>query len=179
MRRRRGGSIRSSVDGFVMKLEQRNRVIESLPLANSTEKERSITAKPFEISKRLVWQAWRLVRANRGAAGVDEESLDEFERDVKNNLYRLWNRMSSGSYFPPPVREVLIPKKSGGQRPLGIRPLRTAWPKWSRNSCSNPKWNPIFMRTLTGIDPDDRHIKQSASLANAAGASARSRLRAA
>lgn len=120
MRCRRGGSIRSSVDGFVMKLEQRNRVIESLPLANSTEEGRSITTKPFEISKRLVWQAWRMVRANRGAAGVDEESLDEFERDLKNNLYRLWNRMSSGSYFPPPVREVLIPKKSGGQRPLGI-----------------------------------------------------------
>jgi RNA-directed DNA polymerase len=60
------------------------------------------------------------VRANRGAAGVDEESLEMFERDLKNNLYRLWNRMSSGSYFPPPVKEVLIPKKSGGERPLGI-----------------------------------------------------------
>lgn len=79
-----------------------------------------MTAKPFDIPKRLVWNAWRMVRANRGAAGVDEESLSTFEQDLKNNLYRLWNRMSSGSYFPPPVKEVLIPKKSGGQRPLGI-----------------------------------------------------------
>ena len=77
-------------------------------------------AKPFDIPKRLVWNAWRLVRANAGAAGVDEESIDVFERVLANNLYRIWNRMSSGSYFPPPVKEVLIPKKAGGQRPLGI-----------------------------------------------------------
>ena len=61
-----------------------------------------MAAKPFDIPKRLVWNAWRLVRANRGAAGVDEESLEIFERDLKRNLYRIWNRMSSGSYFPPP-----------------------------------------------------------------------------
>lgn len=79
-----------------------------------------MTAKPFDIPKGVVWKAWQLVRASRGGAGVDEESLESFERDLKNNLYRLWNRMSSGSYFPPPVKEVLIPKKSGGKRPLGI-----------------------------------------------------------
>jgi RNA-directed DNA polymerase len=103
-----------------MEPEQRNRVVESSQLANSHEEERSATTKPFDISKRLVWQAWQFVRANRGAAGVDEESLAMFERNLKKNLYRLWNRMSSGSYFPSPVREVLIPKKSGGERPLGI-----------------------------------------------------------
>lgn len=69
--------------------ERRSRVIESSLLANSEEKERLMATKPFDISKRLVWKAWRLVRANRGAAGVDEESLDEFERDLRNNLYRL------------------------------------------------------------------------------------------
>ena len=58
-------------------------------------------AKPFEIPKQPVWEAYRLVKANGGAAGVDEESLEEFERDLKNNLYRIWNRMASGSYFPP------------------------------------------------------------------------------
>jgi RNA-directed DNA polymerase len=68
----------------------------------------------------LVWDAWQLVRANRGSAGVDEVSLKVFEQDLKNNLYRIWNRISSGSYFPPPVKEVMIPKKSGGERPLGI-----------------------------------------------------------
>lgn len=77
-------------------------------------------AKPFEIPKQPVWEAYRLVKANGGAAGVDEESLEEFERDLKNNLYRIWNRMASGSYFPPPVKAVLIPKKSGGQRTLGV-----------------------------------------------------------
>jgi len=78
-------------------------------------------AKPYAISKQVVWDAYRKVRANRGAAGVDGQTLAEFEKDLKNNLYKLWNRMSSGSYFPPPVRLVEIPKGTTGQtRPLGI-----------------------------------------------------------
>lgn len=77
--------------------------------------------KPFVISKRLVWEAWLRVKANKGAAGVDEESIAEFESDLKGNLYKLWNRMSSGSYMPPPVRAVEIPKKGGrGVRVLGV-----------------------------------------------------------
>jgi RNA-directed DNA polymerase len=78
------------------------------------------TAKPFSISKRMVWNAYKRVKANQGAAGVDEESLADFERDLTNNLYKLWNRLASGSYMPPPVRMVLIPKHDGGQRGLGI-----------------------------------------------------------
>lgn len=78
------------------------------------------TAKPFGISKRSVWKAWKLVKANRGGAGVDQQTIAEFEADLANNLYRIWNRMSSGSYFPPPVRKVEIPKKQGGVRVLGI-----------------------------------------------------------
>jgi RNA-directed DNA polymerase len=77
-------------------------------------------AKSYEIPKRLVWEAYQQVKANHGVAGVDEQSLSEFERDIGNNLYRIWNRMSSGSYFPPPVMAVAIPKKSGGERILGI-----------------------------------------------------------
>jgi group II intron reverse transcriptase/maturase len=78
-------------------------------------------AKPYEIPKQLVAEAYRRVKANRGAAGVDGESLAMFEKDLKGNLYKIWNRMSSGSYFPPPVRLVEIPKKgNGGKRPLGI-----------------------------------------------------------
>ena len=76
--------------------------------------------KSFEISKRAVWEAWRRVKANKGAAGVDGESIAEFERDLKGNLYKLWNRLSSGSYFPPPVRAVEIPKKDGSSRMLGV-----------------------------------------------------------
>jgi RNA-directed DNA polymerase len=78
-------------------------------------------AKPFEISKWEVKEAWEEVRANKGAPGVDGQSIADFEKDLKNNLYKVWNRMSSGSYFPPPVRAVAIPKPhGGGERILGI-----------------------------------------------------------
>ena len=77
-------------------------------------------AKPFVISKQLVWEAYKRVKANQGAAGVDSESVERFESNLKNNLYKIWNRMSSGTYFPPPVRTVAIPKKDGGERTLGI-----------------------------------------------------------
>lgn len=77
-------------------------------------------AKPFEISKLVVWEAWKHVKANQGAAGVDSETIADFEGDLKDNLYKIWNRMSSGSYFPPPVKTVAIPKKTGGERVLGI-----------------------------------------------------------
>jgi RNA-directed DNA polymerase len=77
-------------------------------------------AKSWSIPKRLVWEAYKRVKANRGAAGVDDQSIEEFETDLQNNLYKLWNRMSSGSYFPPPVKRVHIEKRDGGKRPLGI-----------------------------------------------------------
>ena len=77
--------------------------------------------KPFVIPKQMVWEAWRQVKANKGAPGVDGQTLDDFEADLKGNLYRIWNRMSSGSYFPPPVRAVEIPKPhGGGVRMLGV-----------------------------------------------------------
>jgi len=77
-------------------------------------------AKPFCISKKEVWEAYKRVKANKGAAGVDEQSIEDFERRLKKNLYKIWNRMSSGSYLPPPVRTVKIPKANGGERKLGI-----------------------------------------------------------
>lgn len=79
-----------------------------------------LKAKPFDIPKRVVWDAYQRVKANRGAPGVDRQSLEAFEKDLKRNLYKIWNRMSSGSYFPPPVRLVEIPKGDGRMRPLGI-----------------------------------------------------------
>jgi len=79
------------------------------------------SGKPFDISKREVWEAWEKVKENKGAPGVDGCSIADFEADLKNNLYRVWNRMSSGSYFPPPVRAVEIPKPhGGGTRMLGV-----------------------------------------------------------
>jgi RNA-directed DNA polymerase len=81
----------------------------------------SPTVKSFQIPKQLVWEAYKRVKANKGAAGVDGQSIDDFEKDLKNNLYKIWNRMSSGTYFPPPVRAVEIPKPhGGGTRMLGI-----------------------------------------------------------
>jgi RNA-directed DNA polymerase len=76
--------------------------------------------KPFGISKHAVWQAYQKVKANDGAAGVDEVSLAQFEQDRNNNLYKLWNRLASGSYFPPPVKQVDIPKHDGSIRVLGV-----------------------------------------------------------
>jgi RNA-directed DNA polymerase len=76
--------------------------------------------KPFEISKHVVMDAYKRVKANKGAAGIDDESISAFEENLKDNLYKIWNRMSSGSYLPPPVKVVEIPKKNGGMRILGV-----------------------------------------------------------
>jgi group II intron reverse transcriptase/maturase len=77
--------------------------------------------KSFQIPKQLVWEAYRRVKANKGAAGVDGQSVVDFEEDLKNNLFKIWNRMSSGTYFPPPVKAVEIPKPhGGGTRILGV-----------------------------------------------------------
>jgi RNA-directed DNA polymerase len=79
-----------------------------------------IKAKPFDIPKREIWEAFKHVKTNQGAAGVDGQSIEDFEARLGDNLYKLWNRLSSGSYMPPPVRRVDIPKANGGTRPLGI-----------------------------------------------------------
>jgi RNA-directed DNA polymerase len=82
--------------------------------------------KPFAIPKALVWNAFQRVKANGGSAGVDDESIEAFDECLGDNLYKLWNRMGSGCYFPPPVKAVPIPKKSGGTRTLGV-PTVTAY----------------------------------------------------
>ena len=73
-----------------------------------------------KIEKRQVYEAYKAVKSNKGAAGVDGQTIEQFDADLEGNLYKIWNRMSSGSYFPPPVRAVTIPKKSGGERILGV-----------------------------------------------------------
>ena len=103
-----------------MGMERRGCLVQPYGLVNQKWEEPVNKAKPFEVSKWEVWKAFQRVKANQGAAGVDSESIADFEKELKNNLYKVWNRMSSGSYFPPPVRTVVIPKAGGGQRCLGI-----------------------------------------------------------
>jgi len=103
-----------------MRAEQRDPTLQPRVTANQQWEEPMPEAKPYDIPKQLVWEAYQRVKANRGAAGVDRVSLAAFEKDLKGNLYKIWNRMSSGSYFPPPVRLVEIEKDGGGTRPLGI-----------------------------------------------------------
>ena len=104
-----------------MSAERRGHVTRVLEVGQPDIWEEPVTeTKPFCISKMAVWRAWQQVKANQGAAGVDEESIADFEANLKGNLYKIWNRMSSGSYFPPPVRLVKIPKSGGGERVLGI-----------------------------------------------------------
>jgi len=91
-----------------MELDRRSCVVQPRSRANRQREEPVDEAKPFHIPKRVVWKAFKRVKANRGAAGVDRQSIAEFEADLSNNLYKLWNRMCSGSYFPPPVRRVEI-----------------------------------------------------------------------
>jgi RNA-directed DNA polymerase len=76
--------------------------------------------KPYKISKYLVKLAFELIKDNKGVAGVDQQSIESFEKDLKDNLYKIWNRLSSGSYFPPAVKAIPIPKKTGGERILGV-----------------------------------------------------------
>src|SRR6202008_1724573 len=114
------GAARSRDEGSVMELDRRGCVVQPRPRANRRREEPMGKAKPFDIPKREVWEAFKRVKANQGAAGVDQQSIADFEADLSNNLYKLWNRLSSGSYFPPPVRRVDIPKADGGTRPLGI-----------------------------------------------------------
>jgi RNA-directed DNA polymerase len=109
--------------------------------------------KPFEIPKTVVWRAFELVRANKGAAGVDGETLAEYEKNLKDNLYRLWNRMSSGSYFPPPVRAVPIPKKSGGERILGIPSVSDRIAQMVVKLMFEPDVEPHFQRDSYGYRP--------------------------
>ena len=109
--------------------------------------------KSFEISKRAVWEAWRRVKANKGAAGVDGESIEEFERDLKGNLYKLWNRLSSGSYFPPPVRAVEIPKKDGSSRTLGVPTVADRVAQTVVCGCLEPEVEPVFHPDSYGYRP--------------------------
>lgn len=110
-------------------------------------------AKPFCVSKWEVWEAYRRVKANKGAAGVDEQSIADFERKLKDNLYKLWNRLSSGSYFPPPVRTVKIPKADGGERKLGIPTVSDRIAQMVVKSRLEPEVDQLFHADSYGYRP--------------------------
>lgn len=109
--------------------------------------------KPFNISKIIVWEAYQKVKANRGAAGVDNESIQAFDQNQKGNLYKLWNRLSSGSYFPPPVKGVLIPKKSGGKRLLGVPTVSDRIAQMVAKITLEPLLEPVFHQDSYGYRP--------------------------
>jgi group II intron reverse transcriptase/maturase len=111
------------------------------------------SAKPFDISKREVWEAYKKVKANQGAAGVDGQSIEEFEARLANSLYKLWNRLSSGSYQPPAVRRVEIQKTGGGTRPLGIPTVADRVAQMVVKQRLEPQVEPHFHRDSYGYRP--------------------------
>ena len=119
--------------------------------------------KPFDISKRVVYAAWLRVKANQGAAGVDGQSIDDFETDLKSNLFKAWNRMSSGSYFPPPVRAVEIPKSGGGIRVLGVPTVADRVAQTVASMYLERKVEPIFHPDSgdSRTNPDGRSARPS------------------
>jgi RNA-directed DNA polymerase len=111
------------------------------------------SAKPFSISKREVWDAYKKVKANRGAAGIDGQSIAQFEENLSKNLYKLWNRLASGSYFPPPVRRVEIPKADGKTRPLGIPTVADRIAQMVATNFLRPILEPCFHADSYGYRP--------------------------
>lgn len=110
-------------------------------------------AKQYCISKNVVMDSWRKVKSNSGSAGIDGKSVEDFEKDLKNNLYKVWNRMSSGTYFPPPVLTVSIPKKSGGVRKLGIPTVSDRVAQMVAKIYFEPKVEPSFHEDSYGYRP--------------------------
>ncbi len=109
--------------------------------------------KSQPIAKQLVWQAYKKVKANKGAAGLDDQTLAEFDMDLSKNLYKLWNRMASGSYFPPPVKQVEIPKKDGGIRILGIPTVTDRIAQMVVKMKLEPLLEPLFHNDSYGYRP--------------------------
>ena len=114
----------------------------------------STRTKAYDIDKMSVYNAFKAVKANAGAAGVDGQTLEQFGEDLKGNLYRIWNRMSSGSYFPPPVRAVPIPKKTGGERILGVPTVADRVAQMVVKTIVEKAVEPIFLPDSYGYRPN-------------------------
>jgi len=112
------------------------------------------TTKPYNIDKKLVYDAYKAVKANAGAAGVDKQTIGQFDANLMRDLYKIWNRMSSGSYFPPPVRAVPIPKKNGGQRILGVPTVADRVAQMVVKQVVERVLEPVFMPDSYGYRPN-------------------------
>jgi group II intron reverse transcriptase/maturase len=141
--------------------ERRSGVVQSSKSVNpSAGRNAGTSTKPFVIAKRAVWEAYQQVKANRGAAGIDDETIAMFEQNLRRNLYKLWNRMSSGSYFPPPVKQVEIPKAKGGTRKLGIPTVADRIAQTVVKQIIEPTLDPMFHPDSYGYRPG-RSAKQA------------------
>ena len=137
-----------------MGLDRRGAVVRPEPNAQPDEGRRQAeTAKSFVIDRWEVWQAYKRIKANKGGAGVDGVTMPELEQDLKGNLYRIWNRLSSGSYFPPPVKRVEIPKSDGKVRALGIPTIADRIAQQVVRQRLEPLLEPVFHESSYGYRP--------------------------
>jgi RNA-directed DNA polymerase len=159
----RDGAACSSEEVSVMEMEQRGCVIQFCLTVNRKREELLDKTKLFEISKQTVWEAYLRVKANKGAAGVDDVSIAKFEEELKDNLYKLWNRMSSGSYMPPAVKAVSIPKANGGERILGIPTVADRIAQMVVTMYLEPSVEPLFHADSYGYRPGKSALDAVAS----------------
>jgi len=138
-----------------MKVEQRDYIKQYILFAQLLFRRKFMKCtKQFKIPKQLVFDAYKKVKANSGSAGVDEITIKDFKKNLKNNLYKIWNRLSSGSYFPSPVKMVAIPKKSGGERYLGIPSVSDRIAQMVIKQVFEPKVEPHFDQDSYGYRPN-------------------------
>jgi RNA-directed DNA polymerase len=147
-----GGVMHSSDENAVMAVEQRHDLIRPKEGTTVKQDDPRPEAKPFEIPKRLIYDAWKRVAANQGAPGVDKESIQVYQRNLGGNLYKLWNRMSSGCYYPLPVKQVLIPK-GDGFRSLGIPTVADRTAQMAVKMLIEPRLEQIFHPGSYGYRP--------------------------
>jgi group II intron reverse transcriptase/maturase len=145
----------SSDKAPVMGVERRAEVIQlRLPLTTPKGgRDSGAETKSIPITKRMIWESYKRVKRNKGAAGIDEETLVMYEERLQDNLYMLWNRMSSGSYFPPPVLEVEIPKDDGRKRKLGIPTVNDRVAQQVIKSYLEPRFEAEFSPQSYGYRP--------------------------
>lgn len=162
----RCGRIRSSVEVSVMGMERRDSVVGTFECNNQRWENYVKEGKAFHISQKEVLNAYKAVKANKGAGGVDGIELEEFDKDWKNRLYVLWNRMSSGSHYPKPVRGVEIPKKNGKKRLLGIPAIEDRVAQMVLRNRLEPLMESVFLDDSYGYRPGKSALDAIAATRN-------------